>query len=394
MIRPGSRGIRIVIALILFAVALVLRLAAAQQPSVVQPFIIDGVSVITPELEHPRGFLVTATGQLFIALAGGGGSNPGTGLLPDGPLSGGLTGSVVLVDEGCVAPLATSLPSVTSAMGRTWGVADVAIVGDQLYALVAGGGAAHGNPSDPNGIYRIGSDQSVTLIADLSKWQVANPVASPPKLDSVPDGMPYSMAAVDGSLWVTERHHGQLIRVGIDGAIDRMVDFSSNGLVPAGITPSPLGGAYIALVGSPPYPAGTARIVSVAPDGVVSDVWTGLTAAADVAVGPDGTLYALELGIPQSLVPPYLASQSGQIVRQTGPDRSALVARNLEAPSALAIDSDGGIFVSLSAISPQGPAGMILRIDPALEAAVSIPQGPWPAPTCVEDGDSPPVTPT
>ena len=221
------------------------------------------------------------TVRLFVALAGSGGPNPGTGLLPDSPLSGGLTGSVVLVDQGCETTLATALPSVTSAMERTWGVADLAVVENQLYALVAGGGAAHGNPSEPNGIYRVESDHSVTLIADLSEWQRANPVAIPPPLDRVPDGMPFGMAGVDGDLWVTERHHGQLLRVGIDGAISRIVDFSSTGLVPAGITPSPLGGAYVAIVGAPPYPTGTSKIVSIAPDGAVSDVWTGLTAAAE-----------------------------------------------------------------------------------------------------------------
>ncbi len=184
------------------------------------------------------------------------------------------------------------------------------------------------------------------------------------------------MANVDGELWVTERHHGQLLRVGIDGTVSRIVDFSANGLVPAGITPSPFGGAYVAIVGAPPYPADTSTIVSVTSDGVVSDVWTGLTAAADVAVGLDGTLYALELGVPQSLVPPYLAPQSGRVVRQIGPDASALVARNLGAPSALEIGGDGGIYVSLSAMDLPNEFGAIIRIDPALEAAVRSLQGP------------------
>ncbi|HYI24008.1 MAG TPA: hypothetical protein VD767_01240, partial [Thermomicrobiales bacterium] len=179
-----------------------------------------------------------------------------------------------------------------------------------------------------------------------------------------------------------------------NGAISRIVDFSSTGLVPAGITPSPPGGAYVAIVGAPPYPTGTSKIVSIAPDGAVSDVWTGLTAAASVAVDLDGTLYALELGVPQSLVPPYLASQSGRIVRQIGPDASALVAQNLGAPSFLEIGSDGGIYVSLSAIDLPDHFGMIIRIDSALGAAVTIPPGPWQGPTCVEEDDSFPATPT
>jgi len=300
----------------------------------------------------------------------------------------------VLVDEGCATTLAAGFPSVISAMERTWGVADLAVVGDQLYALVAGGGAAHGNRNEPNGVYRVEANSTVTLIADLSAWQRANPVAVPPLLDRVPDGMPFSMANVDGELWVIERLNGQLLRVGIDGTISRMVDFSSTGLVPAGITPSPLGGAYVAIVGSPPYPADTSKIVSVASDGTVSDAWTGLTAAVDVAVGLDGTLYALELGVPQSLVPPYLASQSGRVVRQSEPDASALVAKNLGSPAALEIGSDGGIYVSLVPGDLPDQLGTIIRIDPTLEDAVTIPPGPWPGPSCVEENESLPATPT
>ena len=389
---PGFSVVRKVIAAMLIVAALIPPLASAQQSEPLLPLLVDGVTVVSPDLEGPRGFLVSPDGQLYVALAGSGGSNRGSGLLPESPLWGGLTGSVVLVNEGCVTTLATALPSVASAMERTWGVADLAVVGDQLYALVSGGGAAHGNRSEPNGIYHVASDSTVTLIADLSAWQRANPVAVPPRLDRVPDGMPFSMANVDGDLWVTERHHGQLIRVGIDGTISRMVDFSSTGLVPAGITPSPAGGAYVAIVGAPPYPADTSKIVSVTPDGAVSDVWTGLTAAIDVAVGSDGTLYALERGVPQSLVPPYLASQSGRIVRQIGPDASELVARDLGAPSALEIGSDGGIYVSLSAIDLPHQPGTIIRIDPALEADVTIPAGPWESPACIEEEDSLPAT--
>jgi hypothetical protein len=383
---------RTAVAATLIVSALIPALASARQTDPGLPTIVDGVTVVAPELEGPRGFLLGPDGQLFVALTGSGGANRGSGLLPDSPLWGGLTASVVLVDEGCTTTLAADLPSVSTAMGRSWGVADLAVIGDQLYALVAGGGAAYGNRDEPNGIYRIESDSTVTLIADLSAWQRENPVAVPPKLDRVPDGMPFSIANIDGELWVTERHHGQLIRVGVDGAISRIVDFSSTGLVPAGITPSPLGGAYVAIVGPPPYPADTSKVISVSPDGAVSDVWTGLTAAADVAVDLDGTLYALELGVPQSLVPPYLAPQSGRVVRQLELDASQLVARDLPTPSALEIGADGGIYVSLSANDLSNQLGTIIRIDPALEAAVTIPAGPWQSPTCDEEVPLPDTT--
>lgn len=385
--------VRIAIVSILTAAALAAPLASARQSEPAAPSLVDGVTVVSADLGNPRGFLVDPDGRLFVALAGSGGPNRGSGILADSPLWGGLTGSVLLSDGGCATTLADGLPSVVSGTGRTWGVADLAVVGDQLYALVSGGGASYGNRDEPNGVYRVDSDATATLVADLSEWERANPVAVLPKLDRVPDGMPFSMANVDGELWVTERLNGQLLRVGLDGTISRIVDFSSTGLVPAGITPSPAGGAYVAIVGPPPYPVDTSRIVSVAPDGAVSDAWTGLTAAVDVAVGLDGTLYALELGVPQLLVPPYLAPASGRVVHQIGPDASELVAKDLEAASALEVGSDGGIYVALSAAGAPDPSGAIIEIDPTRADAVTLPAGPWPGPVCTTD-ESSPATPT
>lgn len=388
MSAPGLRLVRIFLSLIVGLGAVIAFPASAQQPVDTQPILTEGVTVVAPSLARPRGFLVAPDGLLFVALAGNGGPNRGSGLLPDSPMSGGLTSSVTMVDGGCETIIATALPSVASAVDRVWGVADLAVIGDQLYALVAGGGPAYGNRDMPNGIYQIGSDSSATLIADLSEWQRANPVAAPPKLDRVPDGMPVSMAPIDRELWVSERHHGQILRVGIDGSISRIVDLSQSGLMPAGIVPSPFGGAYVALVGAPPYPTGSAKIVSVAQDGSISDVWTGLTAAIDVAVGADGLLYALEEGVPQSVVPPYLAPQSGRIVRQLGPEDSELVATDLSSPAALEIGSDGGLYVSISGSAQQSQDGTIIRIDPTLEEPASIPPGPWPSPSCIEEEPS------
>lgn len=36
-------------------------------------------------------------------------------------------------------------------------------------------------------------------------------------------------------------------------------------------------------------------MIHVTADGTVSDYWTGLTAVADLVMGPDGVLYAAEM---------------------------------------------------------------------------------------------------
>src|SRR5829696_1808286 len=111
-----------------------------------------GLQIVADGIANPRGFTWGADGTMFLAVSGTGGDNPG----PEGsPFSGGDTASVVVVRDSAVTTLAAGLPSsVWRDIDWVWGVMDVAILGDQLYALVGGGGAIHGNPDTPSGVYR------------------------------------------------------------------------------------------------------------------------------------------------------------------------------------------------------------------------------------------------
>src|SRR5829696_6005378 len=79
---------------------------------------------------------------MFVGLAGTGGDTPG----PEGsPFSGGPTAGVAAVRDGEVTMLASGLASaVWRNIDWVWGVNDVEILGDQLYALNGGGGLGTG----------------------------------------------------------------------------------------------------------------------------------------------------------------------------------------------------------------------------------------------------------
>jgi hypothetical protein len=107
-------------------------------------------------------------------------------------------------------------------------VADVAFIGRTMYALLAGAGCSHGVPDKPNGIARVNSDGSWKVIADLSAFQQAHPVANPFPGDFEPDGTWYGMVAVDGDLYAIEPNHGELVKVKTNGRISRVVDISAS----------------------------------------------------------------------------------------------------------------------------------------------------------------------
>ena len=112
--------------------------------------------------------------------------------------------------------------------GDILGVADVAFIGHKLYALLWAG-CSHGVPEVPNGIVRINSDGTHTVIADIGAWQVANPVAVENRgEDFEPEGNPFKMIAVGNDFYVVEANQGQLLKATTGGTVTRVVDFSAS----------------------------------------------------------------------------------------------------------------------------------------------------------------------
>ena len=181
-----------------------------------------------------------------------------------------------------------------------------------------------------------------------------------------------------GQLWVIDPNSGQVISVTPDGTVARIADLSAEHPVPAAIVANPAGGVYVGYLTAVPFPDGAAKVVSVAADGTVADVWTGLTVVTGLAVDADGTLHALQMSTGNLEEPPFLMPGSGQVLRQTGPDTSEVVAEGLMFPIALGIGPDGGMYVSLPALGAQGGEGIVVRLDfgdvsPSAEAPVCDP---------------------
>jgi plastocyanin len=339
----------------------------------------DAPTVVAGGLTNPRGMTWGADGTMYVALAGGGGPNAATEDIPAaaviGPFSGGPTAAIAMIGpDGCPVAVATGLPSVIAGMGDVLGAEDVAILGDQLYASVDGGGAGHGNADQPSGVYRILADGTSELVADLSAWSRENPVAEIPAADFDPDAAGYSIVADEaaGLLWVSDPNSGQILSVTPDGVITRIADLSAGHPVPTQMVADPEGGVYIGTLTAVPFPDGAAKVLHVAADGTQTEVWTGLTAVVGVAVGDDGTLYALELSTGNLQEPPFLQPGSGRLVQQTGPDSLEVVADGLMLPIGLDIGPDGAFYVSMPAIGANDGSGTIVRIGG--DAAMATPE--------------------
>jgi hypothetical protein len=314
-------------------------------------------------LVNPRGFMFSPDGPLIVALAGREGSHAG----------------VVRIEDGCPVVIAGGLPAYRIVFGAITGVADVAYLNGELYALLSGGDTDRGGT--PNGLYRLDGVGGAELVADISAFIREHPVTEKPR-DYDSDGQPYAMLAIGDAFWVTEGNSNQVLRVGLDGTVARVADLSQGHLIPTGIAPAPDGGAYVAFFTSTPYAEGSAKVVKVAPDGAVTDVWTGLTLVTALTLGPDGTLYALEMATGHGDDPGAIALGTGRVVRMTGPDTAAPVVTGLTLPVAMDFGPDGALYIAGPTFGADEGQGTILRVDLSGTEPIAVPTELPGAPPC------------
>ncbi len=332
----------------------------------------EGITLFAGGLINPRGFSWSPDGDLYVSLAGNGITSMGQVPNPKdyqyGPYIGDNTASVVRIegndgDIGCPVAVAGGLPSTHGMGGNDQGPADVAFLDGKMYVLQdAGDDAIKEAPDRPNGIYLANEDGSLTLLLDMATWHKEHPVAHIP-YDLGEESETFALLAGDGFLWLVESNSGQVLKVTTDGAATRVADLSEGHPVPTGFALSPDGGVYVGFLTAAPYTDGSSKVIKVMPDGTVTDVWTGLTMVTALAVGTDGTLYALEMATGNIDKPPYTLPNTGRIVRQTGPDSLAEVVTGLDVPIAMKMGPDQALYVAFPTFGSDPPIGGILHVD-------------------------------
>jgi sugar lactone lactonase YvrE len=265
--------------------------------------------------------------------------------------------------------------------------------------LVAAGGDLYGNPGTTSGVYQVNADGTTTLIADTSAWLAANPPeaagwTAPPEGYPNP-GNPFAMVADEatGVLWVVDALNGLVFTVTPGGAITLAANISEGHPVPTGIAADPAGGIYVGNLTPAPYVNGAAKVVQVAADGTVTDAITGLTAVTGVAVGDDGTLYAVEMSTGNTEEPPFMVPGSGRLVRQSGADSFEAVVSGLMFPAGLKAGPDGALYVALPAFGSDDGSGQIVRVDVTSGAASPVAETMREAPECTLPVEGTPETP-
>lgn len=314
----------------------------------------------------PRGLTFGNDGTLYVAEAGTGGSDSTTGcpqvIPPVGPYKNGLTARISKVDrQGNRTTLASGFPSAVAAIGDVDGVSDVAFQGGKLYAISSGGGCSHGSTM-PASVVRVEMNGSWSVVANLSAFQAANPVAQPFAGDYEPDGTWYSMIQSRSGLVAVEPNHGDVASIDPRrGAVARIADISATQghIVPTAIAERK-GAYYVGNLGRFPIVPGSSKILRVSPKGDVSVVATGFATILGLDFDHSGRLYVLEA----TPVAGFPTPNTGRITRVDRRGDRQLIVSGLVFPTAMRFGPDGALYVSNHGFGPPVP-GEILRVPVA-----------------------------
>lgn len=130
--------------------------------------------------------------------------------------------------------------------------------------------------------------------------------------------------------------------------------------VPTGLALLPDGAIAVSLLPGYPFPAGASKVVRVDPaTGAQSDYATGLSMTTDLRAGPDGNLYATQLGQFGERGP---VPGTGSVVRIRPGGAKETVLAGLDTPTSIAFDAAGNAFVAVNGAAAPG-TGQVLRFD-------------------------------
>jgi hypothetical protein len=341
----------------------------------------------TPEqvaggLNNPRGLAFGPEGALYVAEAGTGGTGPCIVNSNNVLVCYGTSGSVTRITLGGAAPptrIVTGLPSMAGPTGASaLGPHDVDFQGRGNGFVTIGAAlepARRFSDKDHPEFASVGATVGrLVRFQPNGKWSFAEDLAEFED-EANPDGgardsNPFSVLALPGRQVFTDAGGNSLNAIAANGSISNLAHFPDRTIgaatfqaVPTGVTQGPDGAFYVGQLTGFPFLLNAANVYRVPAGGGTPTVFaSGFTKIIDLAFGPDGSLYVLQISATGGAPP---QGGTGSLIR-VPPNAAPIVVvpanSGLIAPGGIAIGGDGSIYVTNRSVSPG--IGTVLKITP------------------------------
>ncbi|HUE82354.1 MAG TPA: ScyD/ScyE family protein [Pyrinomonadaceae bacterium] len=363
--------------------------SAEKEPALAIP---ATITVVATGLNNPRGVNFGPDGALYVAEAGSGG--PGTCAPgPEGDRCYGTSGSVARIDlrRGIMTRVASGIPSLAGEDGSfATGIQDISFNGLGSGAFTMGWS---GDPADRTIQFGPAGADFARLgrMNALGNWSIGENLgdfeaAANPTGDEE-DSNPYGILSLAGKRIVADAGANDLLEVSPGGNVSVLAVFPNRlgamppgfdfipdlppagtllemDAVPTSVALGPDGNYYVGQLAGFPFPVNDSNVYRVPASGGTAEVHAaGFTAIIDVAFGPDGSMYVLEIAKNGLLEAFINGDWTGALIR-VAPDgtRTEIAPGSLFAPGGVAIGSDGTMYVTNNSIF--SGTGQVLRIAP------------------------------
>lgn len=335
------------------------------------------VHVVASHLSNPRGLSMSATGQLYVAEAGRGGSSCFTDPAM-GPSCAGLTSSIARVAPGRVTRVVSGLISVSGPGGASAvGVVAVSTSNGKVYGQFSGNTVGVAQAPLPRYLVKAalrnlgqfgsvsgGAFHPTAGVGDYDyAWTARHKHLVP---DQFPDSNPNGVLVSGTDRLVVDAGANTLDRVDPAGRVRVLTFFgtpagSVTDSVPTCAAKGPDGAIYVGELLGGAYQPGHARVWRVAiSNGKVTkkSVWArGLTTIQGCGFDKSGNFYATEFQT-NGLSEDPSGSPAGAVVKiARDGHRTVLGGGQLFWPSGLAAGADGSVYVSNCSIAPANGLG-------------------------------------